>query len=228
MPELEVKDLQVEFSTTAGKVQAVRGVSFTLQAGRTLALVGESGSGKSVTGRAILGLLPGNAAARGQILYDGKNILSLSDAQMCPIRGKRIAMIFQDPMSSLNPIMRVGRQITEVIPLSRRQANEQFHAVGLILRLVRGAVAVQFAAFGTAMNDDISLACIGFDTDRLHFTATFAGSIAWVDIYVKRPQAKGTVVARGVAQGMHLLAAMRADKPIIVFGKSLLLHVRSP
>ena len=125
MNKLEIKDLCVDFHTGAGTVQAVRGVSFTLQAGRTLALVGESGSGKSVTGRAMLGLLPGNAAARGQILYDGKNILSLSDAQMCPIRGKRIAMIFQDPMSSLNPIMRVGRQITEVIPLPRRQAKEK-------------------------------------------------------------------------------------------------------
>ena len=125
MPELEVKDLRVDFRTQAGVLQAVRGVSFCLRPGRTLALVGESGSGKSVTGRAIMGLLAGNAAARGQILYDGQDLLALSDAQMCPIRGRRIAMVFQDPMSSLNPIMRTGRQITEVIPLPRRQAKEK-------------------------------------------------------------------------------------------------------
>ena len=125
MPELEVKDLWVDFRTPAGVLQAVRGISFCLKPGRTLALVGESGSGKSVTGRAILGLLAASASARGQILYDGRDLLTLSDDQMCPIRGRRIAMVFQDPMSSLNPIVRTGRQITEVIPLPRKQAKQK-------------------------------------------------------------------------------------------------------
>ena len=131
MPELEVKDLRVDFHTRAGQLQAVRGISFCLQPGRTLALVGESGSGKSVTGRAIMGLLAPNATARGQILYDGQDLLTLSDEQMRPYRGKRIAMVFQDPMSSLNPIVRTGRQITEAMDLPPKQAKEK------ALRLLR-------------------------------------------------------------------------------------------
>ena len=125
MAELEIKDLRVTFPTSAGPLQAVRGIHFCLRPGRTLALVGESGSGKSVTGRAILGLNPKQATTSGQILLDGQDLLSLSEQQLCPIRGKRIAMVFQDPMSSLNPIMRIGRQITEVMDLPPRQAKEK-------------------------------------------------------------------------------------------------------
>ena len=125
MPQLEVKDLRVTFPTPAGDLQAVRGISFQLQPGRTLALVGESGSGKSVTGRAIMGLNPKRAMSSGEILLDGQDLLSLSQEAMCPIRGKRIAMVFQDPMSSLNPIIRIGRQITEVIPLPKKAAREK-------------------------------------------------------------------------------------------------------
>ena len=125
MAQLEVKDLRVAFPTAAGAVQAVRGVSFTLQPGRTLALVGESGSGKSVTGRAIMGLNPGNTQTSGQVLLDGQELLTLSQLELCPIRGRRIAMVFQDPMSSLNPIMRIGKQITEVMDLPRKQAKEK-------------------------------------------------------------------------------------------------------
>ncbi len=125
MPQLEVKDLRVTFPTPAGALQAVRGISFTLQPGRTLALVGESGSGKSVTGRAIMGLNPKRATTTGQILLDGQDLLPLSEAELCPIRGKRIAMVFQDPMSSLNPILRIGKQITEVMDLPAKQAKEK-------------------------------------------------------------------------------------------------------
>ena len=125
MAELEVRDLCVDFHTPVGVVQAVRGISFTLQPGHTLALVGESGSGKSVTGRAILGLLQSNAATRGEILYEGRNLLTLSEDALCPIRGKRIAMVFQDPMSSLNPIARIGTQLTESMDLPRKQAREK-------------------------------------------------------------------------------------------------------
>ena len=125
MPELEIKDLCVTFPTPAGAVQAVRGISFQLQPGHTLALVGESGSGKSVTGRAIMGLNPKRAIASGEILLDGTDLLPLSEAELCPIRGKRIAMVFQDPMSSLNPIMRIGKQITEVMDLPPKQAKEK-------------------------------------------------------------------------------------------------------
>jgi oligopeptide transport system ATP-binding protein len=112
---LEVRDLQVSFSTYAGDVQAVRGVSFDLRRGETLAIVGESGSGKSVTAKSIMRLNPeANTIVRGgEILFEGKDILKLSEKRMQDIRGPKIAMVFQDPMTSLDPTMRIGRQITE-------------------------------------------------------------------------------------------------------------------
>lgn len=116
--KLEVKDLRISFRTEAGKLQAVRDISFDLERGRTLAIVGESGSGKSVTSRAIMGILAGNATVEaGQILYDGTDLLKMSEKEWCSVRGKRIAMIFQDPLSCLNPVMRVGKQIMEAVLL---------------------------------------------------------------------------------------------------------------
>lgn len=112
---LEVKDLTVSFDTYGGKVQAVRGVNFDLYKGETLAIVGESGSGKSVTTKALMGLIPsppGNIE-KGEILFDGKNLAKLSEKEMTKIRGKDISMIFQDPMTSLNPTMKIGNQIME-------------------------------------------------------------------------------------------------------------------
>jgi oligopeptide transport system ATP-binding protein len=112
---LEVKDLEISFSTYAGEVQAVRGVTFDLRRGETLAIVGESGSGKSVTAKSIMRLLPeANSIVKGgETLFEGRDLLSLSEKQMQGIRGSKIAMVFQDPMTSLDPTMRVGRQITE-------------------------------------------------------------------------------------------------------------------
>jgi oligopeptide/dipeptide ABC transporter ATP-binding protein len=118
---LEVKDLRISFKTMNGTVKAVRGISFSLYKGKTLAIVGESGSGKSVTSRAILGILAGNRIIEGgQILYDGRDLLTLSEEQFTKLRGSRISMIFQDPMSSLNPLMKVGKQITEAIVLKKK------------------------------------------------------------------------------------------------------------
>ena len=118
MPGLNVQHLSVEFHTEGGVLQAVRDISFTLKPGHTLAIVGESGSGKSVTGRAILGILEHNArVTSGRILYDARDLLQLSEEQMVPLRGSRIAMVFQDPLSSLDPLMRIGGQITEVMRL---------------------------------------------------------------------------------------------------------------
>jgi oligopeptide transport system ATP-binding protein len=112
---LEVKDLEISFSTYAGEVQAVRGVTFDLRRGETLAIVGESGSGKSVTAKSIMRLLPeANSIVKGgEIVFEGRDLLALSEKQMQGIRGSNIAMVFQDPMTSLDPTMRVGRQITE-------------------------------------------------------------------------------------------------------------------
>ncbi len=115
---LQVKDLNISFRTAEGTVPALRGVSFSLGRGETLAVVGESGSGKSTAARAVMGLLAGNAViGGGEIIYGGKDLLKLSEAQMDRIRGRRIAMIFQDPLSSLDPVMKAGRQITEMMVL---------------------------------------------------------------------------------------------------------------
>ena len=129
---LEVKNLKISFRTNNGKVQAVRDISFDLERGKTLAIVGESGSGKSVTSRAIMGILAPNAIIEGgEIVYDGKDLLKITEDEMYKIRGDKIAMIFQDPLSSLNPIMRIGRQITEAMLLknkvSRREARVEFN-----------------------------------------------------------------------------------------------------
>lgn len=114
---LEVKDLEVSFQTYGGEVKAVRGVSFDLYKGETLAIVGESGSGKSVMTQTIMKLIPmpPGKINNGQILLNGDDIVKKTDKQMEEIRGKEISMIFQDPMTSLNPTMRIGRQITEVL-----------------------------------------------------------------------------------------------------------------
>ncbi|WP_442599184.1 ABC transporter ATP-binding protein [Neobacillus sp. D3-1R] len=112
---LEVKDLEVSFQTYGGEVKAVRGVSFDLYKGETLAIVGESGSGKSVTTQTIMKLIPmpPGKIKGGQILFEGKDIVPLTDREMEKVRGKEISMIFQDPMTSLNPTMKIGRQIME-------------------------------------------------------------------------------------------------------------------
>ncbi|WP_449623065.1 ABC transporter ATP-binding protein [Robertmurraya sp. Marseille-Q9965] len=114
---LEVNDLHISFHTFAGEVQAIRGVNFDLNKGETLAIVGESGSGKSVTSKAIMRLLPeSNSEIKGgEILFEGKDLTKLSDKNMQKVRGKDISMIFQDPMTSLNPTMTVGKQIIEPI-----------------------------------------------------------------------------------------------------------------
>ncbi len=123
--KLSVNDLKVSFRTDAGKVQAVRNISFDLYKGETLAIVGESGSGKSVTSKAIMGISAVNAIYEGgEILYDGQDLVRIPEEEMHKLRGDKIAMIFQDPLSALNPIMRIGRQITEAM-LLKNKANRK-------------------------------------------------------------------------------------------------------
>ena len=126
-PLLEVKNLRINFKTYAGLVQAVRGVDFTLAKGETLAIVGESGSGKSVTSNALMRLIPQPAGRYedGQILFEGKDLLKLSEREMESIRGNEIAMIFQDPMTALNPTMRVGKQLMEVILTHKKGVSKE-------------------------------------------------------------------------------------------------------
>jgi oligopeptide/dipeptide ABC transporter ATP-binding protein len=136
---LDVADLRVEFGTDEGRVQAVRGVSYRLHRGEVLGIVGESGSGKSVTSLALMGLLPGSARVSGSVGFRDTQLLGASDKQLSQVRGRGISMIFQDPMTSLNPVYTVGYQIAEAIrahhdvtrPAARKQAMTLLEAVSI-------------------------------------------------------------------------------------------------
>lgn len=142
MAILEVKKLKVSFRTNNGTVKAVRDISFSLEKGKTLAIVGESGSGKSVTSKAILGISAGNAIIEsGEIIYDGKDLIKCTEKDMYHIRGDKIAMIFQDPLSSLNPIVRIGKQITEAMLLKNKaKQKESKHDFTVMLSNLRKAM----------------------------------------------------------------------------------------
>ena len=127
---LSVKDLKVSFKTDEGIVHAVRGVSFDLNKGETLCIVGESGSGKSVTSKTIMGILPASAIIEsGEVMYEGEDLTKISEAEFHRIRGKKIGMIFQDPLSSLNPIMKVGKQITEALLINSNHLKTRFESL---------------------------------------------------------------------------------------------------
>ncbi len=125
---LEVKNLKVSFDTYAGEVQAVRGVSFYLNKGESLAIVGESGCGKTVTSKTIIGLIdtpPGEIKKESEILFNSKNILDFSEKEWQQYRGKDVSMIFQDPMTSLNPTMKIGNQIAESLIIHRNMNKSE-------------------------------------------------------------------------------------------------------
>ena len=134
---LKVRDLEVEFSTDEGAVKILKGVSFDVKAGRTLGLVGESGSGKSVTSMSIMGLLPkpyGQVTA-GEIWYRETDLTKMAEQDLYQMRGNRISIIFQDPMTALNPVQTVGNQLVEVLDLHHRQmskAEKVDYAIGLL------------------------------------------------------------------------------------------------
>src|SRR3954471_5323990 len=128
-PLLEVRDLKVSFNTEDGLVRAVDGVSFTLGHGEVLGIVGESGSGKSVTMMSVMRLINDpNARFEGEVLYKGRDLMKLSPDQMRQIRGTGISMIFQDPMTSLNPVYRIGWQIAEQIRAHDRVSKKEARA----------------------------------------------------------------------------------------------------
>lgn len=135
---LEVKNLNIEFATYAGDVHAIRGVDFHLEKGETLAIVGESGSGKSVTTRSVMGLLANNATVtEGEIFFKGKDLLKESSKGMQKIRGQEISMIFQDPMTSLNPTMTIGNQVAEPLRIHHKMGKKEAMAKALdMLKLV--------------------------------------------------------------------------------------------
>jgi len=145
-PILSVEDLHVRFGTSRGPVYAVNGISFDIAPGETLGIVGESGCGKSVTSLALLGILARNGrVTNGRAMFDGRDLLTLNDEQLRTIRGREIAMIFQDPMTSLNPVLTVGRQIREALEThfgmdrsqADRRATELLDQVGIPSARVR-------------------------------------------------------------------------------------------
>ncbi|AIJ45039.1 peptide ABC transporter ATP-binding protein [Comamonas testosteroni TK102] len=139
MALLEVSNLSINLQTHRGRAQAVRDVSFTLERGATLGLIGESGCGKSLTALALLGLLPEHAQVDGSIQLDGQELLGLGERQLCALRGNRMAMVFQEPMSALNPVHGIGRQVAEPLRLhlgmsraqARARATELLERVGI-------------------------------------------------------------------------------------------------
>ena len=134
MSLLQIKDLSVRFGTPDGPVEAVSNLSFSLERGQTMGLVGESGSGKSQSMLGVMGLLAANGRASGQAMFNGQDLLSLKPAELNKLRGDRVAMIFQDPMTSLNPYLTVERQMTEVLELHkglRRKAAKKLAIAAL-------------------------------------------------------------------------------------------------
>ena len=162
---LTVDNLKISFRTRNGNVQAVRNISFDLYKGETLSIVGESGSGKSQTSRAILGILANNAIVEsGRIIYNGQDLLKIDEEHMHKIRGDKIAMIFQDPMSSLNPIMRIGKQLTEAMILknkaSRKKSRSDFNT---LLAKICNMMNLAVAAGNTEIEAENKAKCADFD-----------------------------------------------------------------
>ena len=139
---LQVEDLRVAFAAGGREIRAVDSISYSVEAGKTLAIIGESGSGKTVGCRAIMGLLPAGTAISGSARLRGSELIGLSDGQLRRHRGSDMAMVFQDPARSLNPTMRIGPQITEAIRTHRKVSRAEAHAQAMeLLRLVRIPVA---------------------------------------------------------------------------------------
>ena len=160
--KLQVRDLRISFRTSNGKVQAVRDISFDLAKGETLAIVGESGSGKSVTSKAILGIQAANAITEsGEIIYDGQDLLKISEEEFHKIRGDKIAMIFQDPMSSLNPIVKIGKQLTEAMILKgKARQRESKTTFNTYLKSLNTAM---ISALGQGQAEKLNAMCKNFD-----------------------------------------------------------------
>lgn len=149
MPLLEVSNLRVRLQTHRGPADAVRGVSFALERGETLGLIGESGCGKSLTAMALMGLLPESAEVSGNIRFDGQELVGTSDAQMCRLRGHRIGMVFQEPMTALNPVHTIGRQVAEPLRLhlGLDKTTARQRAIALLDRVGIPQAAQRFDAY---------------------------------------------------------------------------------
>jgi len=140
-PLLDVQELRVAFASAAGLAPVVQGLSFRLERGRTLAIVGESGSGKSVTALSIVGLLPATAKVDGHILLDGRELLGLAERDLRQLRGAAIGLVFQEPMTSLNPVLTIGDQVREAVALHQRMTGALLRARSMELLVEVGIAA---------------------------------------------------------------------------------------
>ena len=226
--KLSVNNLKISFRTADGNVQAVRDISFNLYKGETLAIVGESGSGKSVTNRAVMGILAGNAIKEGgEILYDGRDLMKISEEEFHRLRGDKIAMIFQDPMSSLNPIMRVGKQLTEAMLLKgKRNQKESRNDFNYMLRKVRERMD---EAMGESLDKESELKhkqmCADFDKfEYKHLELENAynrakqgadDALENIEDVLFRIEKNSTERIRGEIEGI-LVSAARAENPYVV------------
>ncbi|BCN37773.1 ABC transporter ATP-binding protein [Alicycliphilus denitrificans] len=149
MALLEVSGLRISLPTRRGRALAVRGLDFSLARGDTLGLIGESGCGKSLTALALMGLLPEGAQASGSIRFDGQELLGLDDRALCRLRGNRMAMVFQEPMTALNPVHSIGRQVAEPLRLHQGLTARQAHAeaVALLERVGIAQAAQRLGAY---------------------------------------------------------------------------------
>ena len=149
MALLEVSNLKIRLQTHRGPADAVRNVSFSLARGETLGLIGESGCGKSITAMSLIGLLPDSAEVTGSIRFDGKELVGLNDAQLCKIRGNRIGMVFQEPMTALNPVHTIGHQVAEPLRMHRgmKGSEARKEAIALLDRVGIPSAAQRFDAY---------------------------------------------------------------------------------
>lgn len=168
MAKLEVKHLTISFRTNNGAVRAVRDVSFELNEGETLAIAGESGSGKSVTTRAVMGILAGNAMVdNGEIIYDGRDLLKIPEEEFHTLRGHKLSMVFQDPLSALNPIMKIGKQLTEAMMLNNkeRRADGKRRFNAMLSELEKNIIAARMATGeGEGVKAEVQAKCKEFDS----------------------------------------------------------------
>ena len=200
---LSVKDLVVHFSTDHGYVQAVRGISFDLHKGETLCIVGESGSGKSVTSKTIMGILAANGRIKGgSIMYEGEDLTKVSEDEFHRIRGHKIGMIFQDPLSSLNPIVRIGKQITEAMLINNSR----------IKKLYQDKIAKELVAYRNAQTEKKS--AIINAKDNINFLKVDRKKVA--DSYVLHHQ----IVASKIYEEEKKMLAVINEKSGVIADKN--------
>ena len=204
---LEVKNLKISFRTQAGTLKAVRDISLDLKRGKTLAIVGESGSGKSVTAKAILGILAGNTIIEGgEILYDGKDLLKISEEDFHNIRGDKISMIFQDPLSSLDPIVKIGKQITEAMLLksstNRREAKKEFNSrLAILKKSMVDAMGQSHAAEAQELCQTFNKTCIEANHLENAYNIAFTGAadlLSYTEDFLFKAEKKQKLDVKGL------------------------------